>query len=78
MATVAGHRSGDNPARWAGNLKELLQTSSKGAQESNHPTLQLGDTSSWCADIQGFIHSSFSSTLNHLASGPRSTRCLSE
>ena len=23
-ATVAGHRTGDNPARWAGNLKELL------------------------------------------------------
>jgi hypothetical protein len=23
-ATVAGHRTGDNPARWSGNLKELL------------------------------------------------------
>jgi hypothetical protein len=28
-ATVAGHRTGDNPARWAGNLKELLPAPSK-------------------------------------------------
>ena len=28
-ATVSGHRSGDNPARWGGNLKELLAKPSK-------------------------------------------------
>lgn len=42
-ATVAGHRTGDNPARWAGNLKELLPAASKVAKESNHPALQLDD-----------------------------------
>lgn len=38
-ATVAGHRTGDNPARWAGNLKELLPAPSKIAAEGNHPAL---------------------------------------
>ncbi len=28
-ATVSGYRTGDNPARWAGNLKELLPKPSK-------------------------------------------------
>ncbi len=30
---VAGHRTGDNPARWGGNLKELLPKPSKVANE---------------------------------------------
>jgi hypothetical protein len=42
-ATVAGHRTGDNPARWAGNLKELLPPPSKVANEGNHPALALDD-----------------------------------
>lgn len=50
-ATVAGHRSGDNPARWAGNLKELLPAASKVAKESNHPALQLDDVGIWFADL---------------------------
>lgn len=50
-ATVAGHRSGDNPARWAGNLKELLPAASKVAKESNHPALQLDDAGNWFADL---------------------------
>lgn len=36
-ATVAGYRSGDNPARWAGNLKELLPTPSKVAKATKRP-----------------------------------------
>ncbi len=51
-ATVAGHRTGDNPARWAGNLKELLPAPSKVAVESNHPALQLDDAPAWLADLQ--------------------------
>lgn len=51
-ATVAGHRTGDNPARWAGNLKELLPAASKVAKESNHPALQLDDAARWFADLR--------------------------
>lgn len=51
-ATVAGHRTGDNPARWAGNLKELLPAASKVAKESNHPALQLDHAPAWLTDLQ--------------------------
>jgi integrase len=51
-ATVAGHRTGDNPARWEGNLKELLPAPSKVANESNHPALQLDDAPAWLADLR--------------------------
>jgi integrase len=51
-ATVAGHRTGDNPARWAGNLKELLPAPSKVAIEGNHPALALDDAPRWFAALQ--------------------------
>ena len=51
-ATVAGHRTGDNPARWAGNLKELLPPPSKVANEGNHPALPLDDAPRWFAALQ--------------------------
>ena len=51
-ATVAGHRHGDNPARWAGNLKELLPPPSKVADEGNHPALTLDDAPRWFAALQ--------------------------
>lgn len=51
-ATVAGHRSGDNSARWAGNLKELLPAPSKVATEGNHPALSLEDALRWFAALQ--------------------------
>jgi len=51
-ATVAGHRSGDNPARWAGNLKELLPAPSKVAKENNHPALALEDAARWYVTLQ--------------------------
>ena len=41
-ATVAGHRTGDNPARWAGNLKELLPPPSKVAKGGQPPRLGAG------------------------------------
>ena len=51
-ATVAGHRMGDNPARWAGNLKELLPPPSKVAKEGNQPALTLDDAPRWFAALQ--------------------------
>ncbi len=51
-ATVAGHRTGDNPARWAGNLKELLPAPSKVAKEENHPAVMLEDAPRWYAALQ--------------------------
>lgn len=46
-ATVAGHRAGDNPARWGGNLKELLPKPSKVAKADNQPALSLKDAPAW-------------------------------
>lgn len=51
-ATVASHRTGDDPACWSGNLKELLPAPSKVAYESNHPVLQLDDAPEWLADLR--------------------------
>ncbi|QLQ20641.1 MAG: integrase arm-type DNA-binding domain-containing protein [Exiguobacterium profundum] len=51
-ATVSGHRTGDNPARWAGNLKELLPAS-KVSKEDNQPALQLKDAAVWYAELAG-------------------------
>lgn len=51
-ATVAGHRTGDNPARWAGNLKELLPAPSKVAKGENQPALQIDDAPRWLAALQ--------------------------
>lgn len=51
-ATVAGHRTGDNPARWAGNLKELLPAASKVATETNHPAIALDDAATWFACLR--------------------------
>lgn len=51
-ATVAGHRTGDNPARWAGNLKELLPAPSKIAKEENQPALQIDDAPRWFAALR--------------------------
>lgn len=52
-ATVAGHRSGDNPARWGGNLKELLPAPSKVGNQGNHPAVQLDDAARWLAALRG-------------------------
>ena len=46
-ATVSGHRKGDNPARWAGNLKELLPAANKVAKVANQPALALDDAAVW-------------------------------
>ncbi|MRX50179.1 DUF4102 domain-containing protein [Paracoccus sp. S-4012] len=51
-ATVAGHRAGDNPARWAGNLKELLPAPSKVAKVGNQPAVQIDDAPRWFAALR--------------------------
>lgn len=51
-ATVAGHREGDNPAAWHGNLKELLPNPSKVTKVVHRPALALADAPSWFADLR--------------------------
>jgi integrase len=51
-ATVAGHRTGDNPARWAGNIKELLPAAPKAARVVNQPALAVDDVPRWFADLR--------------------------
>lgn len=51
-ATVAGHRAGDNPARWQGNLKELLADPSKIATPEHLPCLAVEDAPRWFADLR--------------------------
>lgn len=50
-ATVAGHRTGDNPARWKGNLSEMLPNPSKVAKADNHPALAQRDAPRWWEDL---------------------------
>lgn len=51
-ATVAGYRTGDNPARWGGNLKEMLPAPSKIAKKDNQPALAVSDIPAWFADLK--------------------------
>lgn len=51
-ATVKKHRTGDNPARWKGNLDAILPKPNKVAKKDNHPALSLGDVSAWWAALQ--------------------------
>jgi len=50
-ATVAGHRTGDNPARWKGNLSEILPKPAKVAKADNQPALALADVPRWWATL---------------------------
>jgi integrase len=50
-AAVAGHRTGDNPARWKGNLSEVLAKPAKVAKVDNQPALALGDVPRWWAEL---------------------------
>lgn len=46
-ATVAGHRVGDNPARWRGNLDALLPRPGRISEKGNQPAIALEDASTW-------------------------------
>lgn len=50
-ATVAGHRKGDNPARWKGNLSEMLAKPGKIAKSGNFPALALADAPRWWSNL---------------------------
>lgn len=50
--TVAGYRTGDNPARWKGNLDAVLPKPSKVAKVEHHPALSIDHASDWFADVQ--------------------------
>ena len=51
-ATVAGHREGDNPARWKGNLDAILPKPSKVATVTNHPALSVREVAQWFGDLR--------------------------
>lgn len=51
-AQVAGHRSGDNPARWQSNLEAMLPKRGKIATGDNQPALSLADAPRWFAELQ--------------------------
>lgn len=51
-ATVQGYRSGDNPARWKGNLDTALPKPTKVAKTVNHPALSKEDAPLWFKDLQ--------------------------
>jgi integrase len=50
-ATVAGHRTGDNPARWKGNLSETLPKPARVKKGDNQPALALGDVARWWDEL---------------------------
>jgi integrase len=52
-ATVAGYRTGDNPARWRGNLSELLPKPGKVTKAVNQPALALDDVPRWWRSLAG-------------------------
>lgn len=51
-ATVGGHRKGDNPARWRGNLDAVLPKPSKVAHVKHNPALALADAAEWFEDLR--------------------------
>jgi integrase len=51
-AKVAGLHTGDNPATWKGNLKELMPAVNKEAVKTHHPALSLSDAPAWFAILK--------------------------
>lgn len=51
-AKVAGHRAGENPARWRGNLDMILPAPTKLTGAQNYPALQLNDAARWYRALQ--------------------------
>lgn len=51
-ATVGGHRKGDNPARWRGNLDAVLPKPGKVAKVKHNPALSLADAPDWFTDLR--------------------------
>ncbi len=51
-ATVSGLREGENPARWRGNLDQVLPSPNKVKKQAHRPALQLDDVARWFALLQ--------------------------
>lgn len=51
-ATVAGHREGDNPARWKGNLDAILPKPGKIAKVKHFPALAIDDAPDWFSEVR--------------------------
>ncbi|NIC39401.1 integrase arm-type DNA-binding domain-containing protein [Halomonas desiderata] len=51
-ATVHGHRSGDNPARWKGNLDAILPKPSKVTKVKHHKALPIDDMGEFMASLR--------------------------
>lgn len=51
-ATVQGYRSGDNPARWKGNLDAVMPKPSKVNKTGNHPAVAIADLPGWFAMLR--------------------------
>lgn len=51
-ATVAGHRSGENPARWRGNLDMVLPAPTKLTDGQHYPALKLDDAVRWFSAVR--------------------------
>ena len=52
FSTVAGHRAGDNPARWKGNLDALLPAPARVRAARNQPAVQVGQVAGWFAVLR--------------------------
>lgn len=52
-ARVNGHRTGENPARWQGNLSETLKKPSSIKPVQHQPMVAFGDLPAWFADLSG-------------------------
>lgn len=51
-ATVSGHRVGENPARWKGNLQELLPNPAKVSKVKHHPALPWNQVGQFMTDLR--------------------------
>jgi len=51
-ATVRGYRTGDNPARWKGNLDMVLPAPGKVSGAENYPAVALDDVARWWRALQ--------------------------
>ncbi|WOI29359.1 tyrosine-type recombinase/integrase [Sulfitobacter dubius] len=51
-STVHGHREGDNPAKWKGNLDAILPKPGKVSKAKHWPALSMADAPAWFADLR--------------------------
>ena len=51
FATVSGHRTGENPARWKGNLKEALPRRPRSVRAESWPAIAQADAARWFAAV---------------------------